>query len=269
MPPEPVRLTDEEIARYHEDGFVVPRYRLPDEVLAHMRAAYDRLLTDNPAIASDFMLGPHLEKPGTQGVRGSPVWFDIATRPEILDMVTQLIGGDLILWGTTIFGKPARGGKETPWHQDGDYYPIRPLETLSVWVAIDDATPANGCMRFIPGSHKTRQTYSHHWEENDGLTINQVCDAEQFDEARARDLVLEAGQISFHDVYMIHGSHANRSERRRAAFVVRIMPGQSHYDHQLGVRLAAPQQAHDYGNRPLFLLRGRDRSGLNDFTIGH
>ena len=112
MPPEPVRLTDEEIARYHEDGFVVPRYRLPDEVLAQMRAAYDRLLADNSAIASDLMLGPHLAKPGAQGILGSPVWFDFATRPEILDMVAQLIGDDLILWGTTIFGKPARPGND-------------------------------------------------------------------------------------------------------------------------------------------------------------
>ena len=269
MPQHTARLSAEEIARYHEDGYVVPRYRLPDEVLARLRAAYDALLAANPDISSDFMLGPHLEKPGTQGVKGSPAWLDFATRPEVLDMVEQLIGEDIILWGTTIFGKPALGGKETPWHQDGDYYPIRPLETLTIWIAIDGATPENGCMRFIPGSHKARGIFSHHWEEDDALTIKQVCDAEHFDEAAARDLVLEPGQISLHDVYMIHGSRANHSGRRRAAFVVRLMPGRCHYDHGLGVEKAAPHQAHDYGNRPLFLLRGRDRTGRNDFTIGH
>jgi hypothetical protein len=269
MPTETARLTAEEIARYHEDGYVVPRYRLPEDVLAQMRAAYDELLAANPDIASDIMLGPHMDRPGAQGVKGASDWFDIATRPDILDMVEQLIGEDIVLWGTTIFGKPAKCGLETPWHQDGDYYPIRPLETLSVWMAVDDATAENGCMRFIPGSHKARKTFSHHWEDNDGLTINQVCDAEHFDEASAADLVLQAGQISLHDVYMIHGSRANTSGKRRAAFIVRLMPGRCHYDHELGVRLAQPHQAHDYGNRPLFLLRGRDRSGRNDFTIGH
>ena len=269
MSSESLRLTPEEFARYREDGYLVPRYRLPDDTLAAMRRSYDELLAANSEISSDVMVGVHLETPGAQGVKGSRVWLDFAARPEILDMVAQLVGEDLILWGTTIFGKPARGGKETPWHQDGDYYPIRPLETLSIWVAIDDASPENGGMRFIPGSHRARKTFSHHWVENDDLTINQVCDAAHFDEAASRDLVLEAGQISFHDVYMIHGSHANRSTRRRAAFIVRLMPGHCHYDHELGVKLAAPHQGHDYGRRPLFLLRGRDRAGRNDFTIGH
>lgn len=264
-----VQLSDEEKIRYQEDGFLVPKYRLPERPLGQMREAYDKLLADNPGIASDFMLGPHLTKPGTQGVRGSRQWLTFATQPEILDIAEQLVGEDLILWGTTIFGKPAHSGRATPWHQDGDYYPIRPLETLTVWIALDDADPENGCMRFIPGSHKSRTTFSHHWEEDERLTINQVCDAQHFDEARAHDLVLQAGQMSFHDVYMIHGSRANTSGRRRAAFVIRIMPGRCHYDHALGQKMAQPHQAHDYGKRPLFLARGRDRSGVNDFTIGH
>ena len=206
-----------------------------------MREAYDELLSANPGFSSDFMLGPHLETTGAQGVRGSRRWLSFVTRPELLDMVEQLIGEDIILWGTTIFGKPAHGGKATPWHQDGAYYPIRPLETLSIWIALDDAVPDNGCMRFIPGSHKDRKIFSHHWEEDQDLTINRVCDSEHFDEASARDLVLAAGQISFHDVYIIHGSRANPSGRRRAALVGRFMPGHCHYDHELGLRLAEPQ----------------------------
>lgn len=264
-----IGLSPDEVARYHEEGYVVPRYRLPLDTLETVRAAYDRLLADNSDIVSDIMLGPHMARPGAQGVRGAPIWLDLARRPEILDMVQQLIGPDLILWGTTIFGKPARSGKETPWHQDGDYYPIRPLETLSVWIALDDATPENGCMRFIPGSHKARKIQSHHWEENDDLTINLVCDQENFDEKSARDLILEAGQLSFHDVYMIHKSGPNRTDRRRAAFVVRIIPGHCHYDHQWGEELAKQHPEQDYGKRPLFLLRGCDRNGRNDFQIGH
>ena len=66
-----------------------------------------------------------------------------------------------------------------------------------------------------------------------------------------------------------HGSRANPSGRRRAALVGRFMPGHCHYDHELGLRLAEPHKAHDYGKRALFLLRGRDRSGRNDFSVGH
>lgn len=264
-----VQLSVAEIARYQQNGYLVPRYRLAQETLDQMRHSYDKLLANNPDISSDFMLGPHLEQPGAQGVRGSRQWLEFATQPEILDIAEQLIGEDLILWGTTIFGKPAHIGKATPWHQDGDYYPIRPLETLTVWIALDDASRDNGCMHFIPGSHKSRMTFSHHWQDGDGLTINQVCDAQHFDESTAHDLVLEAGQMSFHDVYMIHGSRANSSGRRRAAFVIRMMPGGCHYDHALGKQMARPHQVHDYGKRPLFLVRGRDLTGINDFTIGH
>ncbi len=264
-----VELSQQEIARYREQGYLVPEFRIPSRTLEHMREAYDRLLARNADIASDIMVGVHLENPGAQGVKGSREWLEFATQPELLDIAAQLAGEDLILWGTTIFGKPAGCGKETPWHQDGDYYPIRPLETITVWVALDDATTDNGCMRLIPGAHKARRIFSHHWEKNAGLSINKVCDTEHFDESTAHDLVLKAGQVSFHDVYMVHGSRANTTAKRRAAFVVRIMPGNCFYDHALGEQMAEPHQAHDYGRRPLFLIRGRDRTGKNDFNIGH
>lgn len=265
-----MHLSDREIESFHRDGFVVPStYRLPPQVLKEMRREYDQLLCENDQIASDIMLGPHLEKAGAQGLKGSQKWFELATQPDLLDMAEQLIGPDIILWGTTIFGKPASGGKATPWHQDGDYYPIVPLETLTIWIALDDATTENGCMRFIPGSHRARKLYSHHWEENPDLTINLVCDSENFEEETAHDLVLEAGQVSFHDVYMIHGSGPNLTEKRRAAFVVRLLPATSTYDHRLGQEYARKHPEQDYGNRALFLLRGEDKSGRNNFEIGH
>ena len=216
----PANLTAEEISRYHEKGYVVPDYRLPDNVLSSMREAYDELLAANRELGSDFLLGPHLTRPGAQGVVGSHQWLEFATHPDLMDMAAQLIGEDIILWGTTVFGKPARSGKATPWHQDGDYYPIRPLETMTIWIALDDVTPENGPMRFIPGSHKARRLFSHHREEEPGYTIFDVCDSEHFDESTAEDLILEAGQVSYHDVYMIHGSGSNQTDHRRAAFIV-------------------------------------------------
>ncbi len=263
-------LTAAEIERFKRDGYVVPSgYRLPAPVLARAKADYEKLLTDNAGVASDIMLGPHLSKRGAQGIKGGRGWLELATLPALMDMAAQLMGPDIILWGTTVFGKPPHSGKATPWHQDGDYYPIKPLETLTIWMALDDATPENGCMRFIPGSHRDRKLYSHHWEDDPGLTINLACDEDHFDESTAEDLVLQAGQVSFHDVYMIHGSGPNRTDRRRAGFVVRLMPASSYYDHALGAEFAKQHPAQDYGNRALFLLRGQDRSGRNDFSIGH
>jgi hypothetical protein len=65
----------------------------------------------------------------------------------------------------------------------------------------------------------------------------------------------------------VHGSEANRSSERRAGLVFRIMPGSSHYNHAKGG--ASENPSHDYSRRPLFLLRGQDRTGKNDFQIGH
>ncbi len=262
-------LSDAERATFCDKGWVVPDYRLPAEVLNDMRCAYDKLLVDNAHLESDIMLGPHQINGGSQGVVGSEKWLEYATHPALMDIAAQLIGDDIILWGTTIFGKPANSGKETPWHQDGEYYPIRPLEVLTIWIPLDDVTPDNGPMRFIPGSHKNRTLYSHNWIEGDDLTINLACDPEHFDESTAEDLILEAGQASFHDVYMIHGSRANRTDRRRAAFIVRLMPATSYYDHALGAEIGKQHPAQGYGVRPLYLVRGVDRHGGNNFDIGH
>jgi hypothetical protein len=264
------RLTDKEVASFHELGFVMPNFKLPKATIAAMRQAYDELLERNAGAAGfdpDFVLGPHLATPGAQGTKGDTKWLDFARDPDVLAMVAQVAGPDLILWGMTLFGKPAGEGKETPWHQDGDYYPIEPLETVSVWIAIDDATPENGCLRYMPGSHKERRIFPHHWVEDPDLTLTQVLDPEWYEKDRAVEVVREAGQIAIHDVYMAHQSAPNRSDKRRSGLVLRIMPATSHYNHAKGK--ASDNPSHDYARRALYLLSGEDKSGRNDFAIGH
>lgn len=263
-------LSPEQIQCYKERGYLVSPYQLPVPLLEEMRSAFGQLLANNPDLSSDVLLQPHMEIPAAQGVKGSKEWVNFARTPEILEPVAQLIGDDLILWGMTIFGKPARIGKATPWHQDGDVYPVHPLETLSVWIALDDTTPHNGCMQFIPGSHKEQKIYSRHIEDDQNLTVNIACDSEFFDETTAENLVLEAGQYSFHDIYMIHRSTANTSGQRRAAVVMRIMPATSYFDHfgPYGEEVGGGHE-HEYTRRPLFLLRGEDKTGRNNFEIGH
>ena len=99
-------------------------------------------------------------------------------------------------------------------------------------------------------------------------TLAQVIDEDQVDLSRACDIVLEPGQISLHDVYLVHGSGANLSERRRMGLVLRIMPATSFYNHDSGKIKEDAGSPHGYSNRALFLLRGVDRSGRNDFERG-
>ncbi|MBT6096509.1 MAG: phytanoyl-CoA dioxygenase family protein [Rhodospirillaceae bacterium] len=263
-------LSEDQVASYHKDGFVIPDFQLPAATVADMRAAYDALLdanADTPGFDPDFILGPHLPQPGAQGTKGDPRWLAFAQNPDILHMLAQVTGPDLILWGMTVFGKPAHHGKITPWHQDGDYYPIEPLETTTVWIALDDATPENGCMRYMPGSHKQRRIFPHHWDERPDYTLTQVLDDDYYDEDKAVSVELKAGQIALHDVYMAHVSGANKSDHRRCGLVLRVMPATSHYNHAKGK--ASDNPTHDYAKRALFLLSGEDTSGKNDFSIGH
>lgn len=254
-------LTDAEIAAYHENGYVIPPgLKLAYAELAQLRGAYDRLLernADTEGFDPDFIIGPHWSVPGSMGIKGDPEWLEFARHPGIVERLTQVAGPDLILWGLTIFGKPAGTGKATPMHQDGDYYPIEPLETVSMWIALDDATPENGRMRYVPGSHKARRIFPHHWDESPDLTLTQVIDDDYAPEAAAVDVILEAGQVAIHDVYMVHGSRANTSDKRRAGLVLRVMPASSHYNHAKGA--ASDNPTHDYSKRPLYLLAGRDR----------
>lgn len=262
-------LTEAELTTFSEEGWIVPQWEIPQDKIIEMRDEYEKLLDANPDLGSDLIMAPHQENGGSMNIKGgSRKWLEFATQPELMAIARQLMGDDIILWGTTLFGKPPHNGKETPWHQDGEYYPIKPLETLTMWIPLDDVTLDNGPMSFIPGSHRPHKLFSHTWTDKPDLTINLETDHAHFDEANAVPLVIRAGQVSFHDIYMIHGSAANRTDKRRAAFIVRLMPATSFYDHALGSEIGKKHPAQGYGVRPLFLVSGQDKAG-NNFTIGH
>ena len=259
-------LTDNELQHYREHGYVIPRYRLPDPLLQRLRQAVDEVLATYTDVAQEDLANPHMIPP-TEGPGVNP-FMAAARHPPILDMVERVLGPDLILWITRLLCKPAHNGREVPWHQDGEYWLMRPLATCSVWVAIDPVSAVNGCMRFIPGSHKQRELYRHHIANRENLVLDLELDRDQFDESKAVNVELEPGQMSLHDVRMIHGSLANTSGQRRAALILRYMPALSHYDRSLAVKRGG-DRPFDILHQPLWLVRGVDRSGKNDLTHGH
>jgi len=276
------RLHDDETRRYLHDGWVVPRWRLPDDRLATMREALDELLRRNPGVRPEKLVSAHLDGRGGaagkgnngesgdngEGVRGVAAFLDLARDPDIVELVSGVLGEDVVLWGCHVFCKPAGDGYETPWHQDGHYWPIRPLATCTVWLALEPSTRANGCLRVIPGSHRARQLHEHLHEDRSDLTLQQRLAAGSFDEAAAVDIELQPGQMSLHDVYMIHGAAANVSGQRRTGVALRYMPATSLFDRRLKPVDGKTGVPVDFSRRPLWLLRGQDRAG-NDFSVGH
>ncbi|HEX6721769.1 MAG TPA: phytanoyl-CoA dioxygenase family protein, partial [Burkholderiaceae bacterium] len=238
------------------------------ERTASMHDALDRLLRDNPGVRPEKLVSAHIEGDNGEGVRGSRLFLELAQDPEIVELVSGVIGDDVILWGCHVFCKPATEGYETPWHQDGHYWPIRPLATCTVWVALEHSGIDNGCLRVIPRSHRDRVLHPHLHEDRSDLTLNQRMADGTFDEADAIDLELEPGQMSLHDVYMIHGARANTSTRRRTGVALRYMPATSHFDRSLRPVDGKSGVAVNFARRPLWLLRGVDRAH-NDLRVGH
>jgi len=266
-------LTPTEIARYHDQGYLIPSFTLPRARIDRMRDTLDRLIRDNPGVRPEKLVSAHVVGKGgganTEGIKGSQDFLDLAMEPEILDMVEQLIGPDIVLWGCHVFCKPAGDGHETPWHQDGHYWPIRPLANVTVWVALDASTTENGCLRVIPKSHQAKITHPHLLEDRVDLVLSQRTSDDAFDVREAVDLELQPGQMSMHDVHMIHGANVNHSTKRRAGVALRYMPGTSVFERNLNPADGKSGVPVAFASRPLWLLRGQDRTGRNDFKVGH
>ena len=251
-----VELTAEQLSQYQTQGFVVPDYRVPGKLLEDIKQAHCRLIERYPEF-DDYC----------SALLAYDLWFlNVGRETEILDLVCQVLGDDVALWNCSLFAKPAHIGSATPWHQDGEYWPIRPLATCTVWIALDHSTTQNGCLRVIPGSHKQQQLATHGVNDAPGLALNRELLSDQFDESQAVDIELEAGQISLHDVYLYHGSEANHSDRARRGMTLRYMPTSSVYRHAHDDGDRRPGRL-DMSLRTLFLMRGVDQSGRNDFCM--
>ncbi len=263
------RLNPGEVAAYEDNGFVVPEYRLSGDRVQQLKDALDRVIEANPHVRPEKLIGIHIRDRQAEGVTGDSAFLNIARDEKILDMVEQLIGPDIILWGCQAFCKPAKDGRKVSWHQDGHYWPIAPLATCTVWVAIDVSVVENGCLRVIPGSHRKKELYPHLKEDRKDMVLEQRLQNEYLNESSAVDVELEAGQMSLHDVYLIHGSNQNRSNRRRGGLAIRYMPGSSYFDRGPPPKKPPTGPRIDLSTRPFWLLRGRDLTGKNDLTIGH
>jgi len=264
----PALLTADEIERYRRDGQLTPEWRLPDSTVERLQGSLERLIAARPDLRPDFIPLPHTPWGDPAATPIAREFFEFATDPDLLSIVSQLLGPDVILWASAVFCKPASTGLEVPWHQDGQYWPIRPRATVTVWIALDSVNIDNGCMRVLPGSHRLGD-FSHDVSDREDLVLNNVVNDPRLDLRTVRHVELEPGQFSLHDVNIVHGSAPNRSGRRRAGYAIRYMPSTSHFDRSIDMGKVSALSALDFAERPIWLLRGVDRCGLNDFEVGH
>ena len=155
-----------------------------------------------------------------------PFIWEVASLRKILDAIESLMGPNILVLSTHVFCKyPKSSGKFVAWHQDVQYWGLEPPYALTAWYAVDDSDVENGCMRVIPGTHRSG-LHDHGKSARPGnlLSINQEVDPNTVDESTAVDLVLRAGEISIHHGHLIHGSNPNDSNRRRCGMTIRYVP---------------------------------------------
>ena len=209
-------LTPEQVAAFNRDGYLKPLRVFDAAEMAVIREYFDNLL------AQTLAAGGNSYSISTAHLSHGRV-FDLLTHPRIVAHINDLLGEDVIGWGSHFFCKMPGDGKRVSWHQDASYWPLTPSKAVTAWLAIDDASVENACMRYIPGTHLHGHLTYTLSEEDDANVLNQtVTGADQFGEPV--EVELQAGEMSLHSDLLLHGSEANQSDRRRCGLTLRYCP---------------------------------------------
>jgi len=231
-------LTEDAVQRYHETGYLAPVRVLATAEAAAVRTKLEAFEADSGPLAGKLRQKSHLLF----------TWLnDLIRHERILDAVEDIIGPDILCWGTSFFIKEPYNPAFVSWHQDSTYWGLDPADIVTAWVALSDSTTENGAMRVVPRSHTMAQIPHRDTFRSDNLLSRGQEVMVDVDAAQAVTLELAAGEMSLHHVRLIHGSDPNPSDQRRIGFAIRYLPTY--------VRQVAG--SHDWAT----LVRGVDRHG--------
>lgn len=206
-------LTTQQINDYNSQGYLMPFDGLPEAEARELRAFFDGVL------AAFIELGRTSYSISTAHLRFKRI-YELVQHPAIVSAVADLLGPNVVCWGSHFFCKMPKDGKRVPWHQDSTYWPLSPTKTVTVWLAIDDADPENANMKFIPRSHLHGLIDYDETHEADTVLDLAVKNPQSYGDAEV-DVTLKAGQFSMHSDLLLHGSEANQSDRRRCGLTIR------------------------------------------------
>src|SRR3954467_3653400 len=212
----PKVFSRDQVAAFNRNGFLAETRIFDKGEITAIRQYFDELLAKTIAAGGDSysISSAHL--------RYGRV-YDILTDSRIVTRITDLLGENVIAWGSHFFCKMPGDGKRVSWHQDSSYWPLTPSMAVTAWLAIDDATVENACMRYIPGSHQFGHLTYTLSETDEANVLNQTVEgAEKF--GKPVNVELKAGEISIHSDLLLHGSEANQSNKRRCGLTLWYCP---------------------------------------------
>ncbi|MGB7067978.1 MAG: phytanoyl-CoA dioxygenase family protein [Pyrinomonadaceae bacterium] len=228
-PPDKERysLSAEQIGFFSENGYLEGVRILDDDQIEILRAELPALMNDHDRFY-EFNLNESADPNkilfhALGAWRISPAFHDLLWHPAFVIPAAQLLGGAVRFWHDQLFVKPAHDGGVVIWHQDYSYWTrTKPMAHLTCWIGLDDSTTENGCLHYIPRSHKwnllPREDFA-----NDMDKIRDALNEEQLKEFKPIAIELKKGECSFHHPLMVHGSFANTSDRPRRAAVINVI----------------------------------------------
>lgn len=225
------RLSDEQVKFYRENGYLSGIRMLNDEQIEVLREDLGELVDPGHPGNGLFYEFNSNESADAEKVlfhalgawRVTPGFHDLLWNPAFCVPAWQLLEGPVRFWHDQLFYKPAHHGGVVIWHQDYSYWTrTQPMAHLSCWIGLDDSTRENGCVHYVPGSHRwnllPREDFA-----NDMDTIQRVLSETQKGEFNPKAIELKKGECSFHHPLMVHGSFENRTDRPRRAAVINVV----------------------------------------------
>lgn len=210
------RLSAAEVESYQRDGFYFPLRAMPEaEAAEYRKRLEDYEASHQPIMKTALRNKPHLVF----------TWINKLIRdPRILDVVEDVLGPNILAWGSNFFIKDPHDDAYISWHQDSTYWGLSHPDVMTAWIALSEVTPENGAMRMLPGSHLLDQLpHKDTFAEHNLLTRGQEVQVE-VDESKTVDVPLKPGEMSLHHVRIVHGSRPNATNTRRIGLAIRYVP---------------------------------------------
>lgn len=237
-------MSSVERAQFDRDGYAIYENVIDSDLVGEASAHVDWLLEKNPGLRPEQLHNNLMTH--------DPFWVRLVADPRLVDIAAEYIGGDVALFASHYISKPPGDGQPVLWHQDGAYWPLEPMEVVTLWLAVDPSLPENGCMRVIPGTQEM-ELQEMAATSGDQNVLGSAMEDDKVDEDKAVDLVLQPGDVSVHHPNIVHGSNANTSPTRRCGLTIRYIP--------VSTRIVTDKPTWPSA----FLLRGQPLEGINNY----
>ena len=213
-------LTSEQLELYKIKGFAGPNPILSKNQLKILKLEINNIIQNLPSNTRP----ENIPSPNEY----NPFILDLLLSKPFLDIAQQILGPNIALFTVYAICKPPFDGRHVKWHQDAAYFPIKPMETFTLWLAVDDSNKENGCMQVLPCSHKSNNLITHSANQHDKSVLAQSIS--NLDTKNAEYVEVPAGNYSIHNPFLLHGSEENKTSKWRSGITVKYIPSHVNLD---------------------------------------